>query len=44
MNKKFKQAWEELLTLEKSENQDLTDYEDQLLDILNSLFNHWPEC
>ena len=43
MNKKFKEAWEELLTLEKSENQDLTDYEDQLLDILNSLFNHWPE-
>ena len=43
MNKKFKEAWEELLTLEKSENQDLADYEDQLLDILNSLFNHWPE-
>ena len=43
MNKKFKQAWEELLILEKSENQELADYEDQLLDILNSLFNHWPE-
>ena len=43
MNNKFKQAWEELLILEKSENQELADYEDQLLDILNSLFNHWPE-
>ena len=43
MNNKFKQAWEELLILEKSENQELADYEDQLLDILNILFNHWPE-
>ena len=43
MNNKFKQAWVELLTLEKSENQELTDYEDQLLDLLNTLFNHWPE-
>ena len=36
MNNKFKQAWEELLILEKSENQELADYEDQLLDILNT--------
>ena len=43
INNKYKQAWEELLILEKSENQELSDYEDQLLDILNILFNHWPE-
>jgi hypothetical protein len=43
MNKKVKQAWEKLIILEKSENQEVSDYEDQLLDILKDLFNHWPE-
>ncbi len=43
MNLKFKNAWKELISLEKPENQDLSDYEDKLLDILNDLFNHWPD-
>ena len=43
MNQKFKKAWNELIELEKSENIESADYEDNLLDVLNDLFNHWPE-
>ncbi len=43
MNKKFKKAWNNLIELEKSENIESSDYKDNLLDVLNDLFNHWPE-
>ena len=43
MNTKFQEAWKKLIELEKPHNLEVSDYEDRLLDILNSLFNHWPQ-
>ena len=43
MNSRFQEAWKKLIELEKPHNLEVSDYEDRLLDILNSLFNHWPQ-